>query len=135
MNQDEQTKYMELQMIDQQLKMAQGQLDQLDQQIAEISMIFENLDEMKSVKKDEEILVPLVNGVFIKAKITDPKHMLVNVGAGSLVSKSNDELKALLEKQMTQLTNYKDNLMAMLQNFYNQAEKIEQGLHAPQEIQ
>ncbi len=132
MNQDEQKKYMELQMIDQQLKMVQGQLDQLDQQIAEITMIFEHLDEIKTVKKDEEILVPLVNGVFIKAKIADPKHMLVNVGSGSLVSKSNDELKALLEKQMDQLKNYKDNLMAMLQDFYNQADRIEQGLQATQ---
>lgn len=124
-----QKKYLELQIIDQQLRLIQQQLDQIDQQMLEISTIFESLDEMKLAKDGEDILVPLVNGVFLKAKLTDSNNMLVNVGSGSLVSKTNAELKSLLEKQLAQLTNYKDNMMATLQNLYNEADRIEQSIN------
>jgi prefoldin alpha subunit len=126
---EEQKKFMELQIIDQQTRKIQDELLSIDQQAAEVSAAVESISELENVKEQSEILVPLINGIFVKAEIKETKKMLVNVGQGTLVTKKPDEVKKLLENQINELISYRDNLLVNLQSLLENASRIEDELN------
>ena len=71
--------YMQLQMLDQQIKNAQQQLQTLDQQMMELNNVIMAIDDFKKVEKGANVLVPISAGIFFKAKVEDPKEFTVNV--------------------------------------------------------
>ena len=108
MNEEErglQQRYMELQLLDQQIKQTQQQLGLLEQQIAELAGLEENLDEIEKVKTDSEIFAPLGQGVFIKASIKDNKEVLMNVGPNIHVKKKIPEAIEVIKAQKEELQN------------------------------
>lgn len=105
-----QQKYMELQMMEQQMKMLQQQLQKFEQQIQEIRNVEEALDNIKKAEPGSEMFVPMTGGIFVKAKLEDTKHLLVNVGSNVTVEKTVDETKELLKAQLVEIVKYRDEL-------------------------
>jgi len=104
MKQEAQQKYMELQVIEQQLKQSQNNLEILHQQIIELDTIANSLDEIKNAKKGEEVLVPLGSGVFIKTSLKEDNEILTNVGSDTVITKTNTEAKSFITQQMEFVT-------------------------------
>jgi len=98
-----QQKYAELQMIAAQMKQLQEQLEVLDNQSKDNLKIQANLEELQQVKEDTEIKAPIAPGIFIKAQIKEPGKVLVNVGGNTLVPKTTEDAKKLLETQLTDI--------------------------------
>ena len=73
-------RYLELQVLEQQLKQVNQQLLNLDNQLLELQRIEENLNDLTKTKKNTEMLVALGGGVFSKAELKDNKSVLMNVG-------------------------------------------------------
>lgn len=96
-------KYMELQIIEQQLKQVNQQLLNLDSQLLELQRIEDNLGDITKTKKDTELLVALGGGVFSKAELKDNKTVLVNVGANIVVEKDVPSSKELISNQINQI--------------------------------
>ncbi|MBI5065553.1 prefoldin subunit alpha [Candidatus Woesearchaeota archaeon] len=92
--------YMELQMLDGQIRQLQQQIQILRQQGEEVGAVKNNLTETSKAKKGNTILVPLANGIFAKAKIEDVENLLVNVGAGTVVTKNLEDTKSMLDDQL-----------------------------------
>ncbi len=92
--------YMELQMLDERIRQAQQQIQILRQQGQEVEAIKSNLTETSNTKKGNTILVPLANGIFARAKIEDVDNLLVNVGAGTVVTKNLEDTKRMLDDQL-----------------------------------
>ena len=95
--------YLELQMVNQQIKQNQQQIQAIDEQIIDLHLTLESLNELKNTKKGSEILVPLSSGIFTKADLTDNKELIVNVGAGTAVKKDINDTGKLLEEQLNNL--------------------------------
>jgi len=96
-------KYLELQMVDQQLKQLNQQLVTLDNQLLELQRLEENLEDMSKTKKDTEILVALGGGIFSKAELKDNKKVLMNVGADIIVEKDIPASKKVISDQIDQM--------------------------------
>ncbi len=95
------TNYEEMLRLQQNTQMLERYLQDTEMQSQELEMIHNALEEFKKEKKDKEILVPIVNGIFFKAKITDNSKFLVNIGAeGILTEMSIDKSKDLILKQI-----------------------------------
>src|SRR3989338_2449099 len=82
-----QEKYIELQLLDQQIKQMQKQIQLVEQQVMELSSVKQSLDEIKNIEKGTEVLAPLSSGIFAKAEIKDIDKLLVNVGADVVIEK------------------------------------------------
>ncbi len=128
MDEDVQKKYMQLQMYEQQTSQMQQHIEQMDQQAAELAQVAENLREIKDVKEGTEILVPMAGGVFIRATLQKPEHVLVNVGASSTVQKPIDDAKAMVEDQLGELMAYREKAAEQLMTMVKSAQKTHEEL-------
>ena len=90
-----QEKYIELQMIEQQMKQIQKQAQLVDSQMNELAVAHQALDDIKKTKPGTKILVPISNGIFAKAEIKDNEDLIVNVGANVIVNKDFESTKGL----------------------------------------
>ncbi len=120
-----QEKYMELQILEQQLKQVQKQIQNIDAQIGEALSIQQQMADWKDVKEGNEILVPLFNGIFFKAKVDDPKSFVVNVGADSVATKNHEEASELIEKQVIELNHYRGDFIRQLNHLAQRAQAVE----------
>lgn len=121
-------KYLELQLLQQKMQQVQQQMEELDQQTLQIAGTGESLEEFKDVKEGTEILVPVANGIFARAKVTDTQQLLVNVGASINVQKSVPDVKRLMASQVKELKQLQEDLAKQLQQMADMAEKAQSEL-------
>ncbi len=118
----------QLQEMEKHMNRLSNELESLEQKSSELQMIQEALSDLKDKKEGTELLVPISNGIFIKAKLVDAKQLLVNVGSGTVIPKSNDEAKKMVEKQQAELDSYKANIISQMQAIDERAYELEAGL-------
>jgi len=123
--QELQQKYMQLQMYSQQVKQLQQQIDAVQKQISEVQTILLALDDIAKTEPDTEMLVPLSSGIFVKAEIKDNQKLKVNVGSNTVVEKSVQETKALLDRQIIELNKANEDLNAQNAEVSGKTEKLQ----------
>lgn len=97
-----QQKYVELQMIENQIKQLQQQLVGIDQQVSALKRIDEDLTEFEKIKQDSKMFFSIGPGIFAEGSITN-KDLLLNVGSNISVRKSIPETKVLISTQVKEL--------------------------------
>jgi len=105
-----QEKYMHLQLIAQTLRQVQQQLQLLDEQAAEIEKMTSGLGELMNAKIGVNLLVPVSEGIFAKASLSDHKTLLVNVGSNVVVEKTIEETRNLLQDRNQELKEHREEL-------------------------
>lgn len=123
-----QQKYMELQLLNNQMNQLQKQLQLLEQQAVEVEGVQQNLDEFKTVKPGSEIFVPLSSGIFAKAELKENSELLVNVGANTAVTKNVDDTKKLLSEQVGEIRKVQEELAHEFEKLANRAEQLQDEL-------
>lgn len=83
----------------------QQQLQMLEGQLGELETVKYALTEFDKAKKDDEVLVPLGAGIFIKTSVKEQNKVILNVGASTAVEKSVKEAVELVDKQISELKN------------------------------
>ncbi len=109
-------KYLELQMLNQQIKQLQQQIVNLENQMMELEVLEDNLEELKKVKEGTEILVSMGAGIFAKAQLKDNKKVIVNVGTNTMVKKEVDGAKSLVTDQLDQMRQLISEITEELEN-------------------
>ncbi len=107
--------YKEIDLLQHQIQDLESQLNELSKQEEEVKNSLNALKEIKEHKPDE-ILVPVVNGVFARAKLLDADKFIVSVGSNVLVGKSIDDSIKLFEENVSELSNYRKKM----EQTYNQ---------------
>lgn len=120
-----QKKYMEYQMMEQQVNAAKEQLGKFEQQFQEIENVKNALDDLHKAGEGTDILVPVSSGIFVIGKLTNNKKCKVNVGAGVCVEKSLEDTKKLLDKQVAEIEKYKKQVEEHIKTFAEQLQKSE----------
>lgn len=133
MNKEMQKKYLELQLIDHQIKQIQKQIEMIESQLVELESVSQSLDEMGTVEPGTEILVPISGGVFVKAELKDNKELIVNVGAGTSVTKTIPETLKMIAVQTNEIVKAREELLVQLQIIVSKARKIQEELEKMQE--
>ena len=129
MNQENEAKaqeiYSEFQMLDQNIKHIQKQLESLTQQIIEMTSTTNGLDDLKKAEVGSEVLVPISSGIFAKASLKETNELLVNVGANVVVSKDIDSTKKLIETQIDSMKKMHKDLVMNLEEMTHKAGSLE----------
>lgn len=123
-----QQKYLELQMLDQQMKQMQKQVEAIEQQAAELDEVKQNLDSLANSKPGSSMLVPISSGIFLKAKLEDNKKLAVNVGSNTIVTKDIPEAKSMLEEQATEMRKFQTELVSQFEQMAERAAGLQQEL-------
>ncbi len=97
------TKYMESQILEQQIKQINQQLINLNNQLVELQRISEVLDTLSKTKENSELLVAIGGGMFSKAELKDSNKVLVNVGADVILEKDIPSSKEIVLHQMEEI--------------------------------
>ena len=126
--QELQQKYMEMQMIDQQINQIKKQIELIDNQLQELTITQEALNSISKTKPETEILVPLASGIFIKSQLVDNKEVIVNVGAGTTVKKTIPEAGELIKQQLTEITTFRKELEGTLAQLASKANQLQKAL-------
>jgi prefoldin alpha subunit len=121
----ENNEYQELQVLDYQLRQFQTIIETIEGQLIEASTSRDALIELKNLKGDEEVLFPISNGVFIKGKMSDNKMLRINVGTNIVVEKTLDDSIIMMDKQVTDLQDYKIQLDAQMNDMIRKAEALQ----------
>jgi prefoldin alpha subunit len=120
--------YMELQMLDQQMKQVQKQVEAVEQKAAELDEVQQNLDALAASKPGTEMMVPITNGIFVKAKLEDNRKLAVNVGGNTVVTKDVPATKALLAEQATDMRKFQAELVEQFEKMAERAAQLQSEL-------
>ncbi len=123
-----QQKYLELQIIDQQLKQLQKQIQTIDAQIIELNNTKANIDDLENIKPGSGVLIPVNPGIFFKGVIKNSKEFKVNVGANTVVNKSATETKELINQQINEMSDVREQLLGNMQELILQAQVVQRDL-------
>lgn len=123
-----QKKYMELQMIDHQMKQIQQQTQALEDQAAEMDAVQLALEDFSKSKPGSELLVTVTPGIFAKAKLEKSDNVLLSVGSGVVVQKSIPDAKKVLASQAVEMRKLQDELSAQVDKLSKHAEKVQEEL-------
>jgi prefoldin alpha subunit len=97
-------KYLEFTKLEKRMQEIQNQLEQTNEQYHEIKYIIDSFDEVKTLKKGDDLLVPIFNGIFLKAKLTeDAKDLLINIGENTVVHKTIPDTIKMFEEQAKEI--------------------------------
>ncbi len=121
-----QQKYMQFQMLQQQLEQISQHLELLNQQNAELDISINAVKELGETKVDNELLAPIADGIFLKGELKDNQKLVVNVGSNTTVEKSVPEVVDLLKKQKEDISKKMVEADAMMQEFSQQAMQLYQ---------
>jgi len=103
----------------------QQQLQAVQNQLVEVQTILLALDDIAKTEVGKEMFVPLSSGIFVKAEIKDNKMLKVNVGSNTVVEKSVQDTKALLDRQILDLNKLNDELTSQYAKVVSDAEKLQ----------
>lgn len=123
-----QEKYIEMKIIEEQMKEIQKQAQIVEQQLMELMATNQSIEDFKKTNKGDEILVPISSGIFAKAELKDNKEFLVNVGADTVVKKDIDSTKKLMEKQIEEMRELHAKIHMQMQRVALHASSIEEEL-------
>ncbi len=126
--QEIQRKYVELQLLERQVKHLHAQIQQLEQQIANIDEISDAMHQLAEAKGDTELLVPISAGIFFKGKLVNAKEVLVNVGSNTIVRKSSHDTQTDLQEQVVQMRQLVEDRVTKLQELSAYAQRLQEEL-------
>ncbi|KAJ6453235.1 Prefoldin alpha-like protein [Mycena vitilis] len=77
--------------LDEELDHLTSSFGQLKQAQTKFRACIENVAEIKPANNSEPILVPLTSSLYIPGKLSDPDHVIVDVGTGYSVQKTRQQ--------------------------------------------
>jgi prefoldin alpha subunit len=123
-----QKRFIEYQMLEQQIKQLQQQLEKLEAQTLEVSNVEQCIADMAKSKTGDEVLVPVSGGIFFKATVKESNMFLVNVGGNVVVEKSVDDTRGLILQQGKEIEKYKETVMMQLSKQLSELQDLEKEL-------
>lgn len=93
----------QLNIYEQQAQMLEDRLVLLNQMLEETRRATLALEEIKNMNPDHEVLISLGAGAFLKVKVAEREKAIFQIGAGVVMEKSIDDVKAKLSERQGEL--------------------------------
>jgi len=129
MNKDIQQKYVELQMLNQQIQQVHEQFTFLQQQLNELNTLEMSVTDLKDIKKGSEIFSSLGSGIFVNSKLENNQKVVVNIGSGVLIEKNIEDGVNLIKSQITNVNSSLEAVRNQLSKAAMYSEKLTQELN------
>ena len=117
-------KFMEFQTLQKHIEHLNEQVEMMNQQGIELQISKSAIEEAGKAKAGTELLAPIANGIFIKAKLENNERFIVNVGSDVTVEKTGKEVVKLLDEQETKIVKKIAEANELLQNLQMKAMAI-----------
>lgn len=124
-----QTKIIQLEYLNQQIKAMQIHLADVEKAIDELSVLKVGLTNMKDAQEGNEILVPLGASSYAKASLADASKVLVSIGAGVFVDKSVKDAAPIVENQVEELRKQEEMVIQNISILSQEADKVAEDLN------
>ncbi len=128
-------KYVELSTLDSNLKQMQQQLEYFDQQFGEILTISADLEELRSCRPGSGLLVPVHQGIFLRATLENTDELLVNVGNNVAVPKKLDDAISMVAGQLGDMQEMREKIAKEMERLMSKAEQLQKEALGTQEAQ
>ncbi len=103
----------------------ESHIQELDQKTVQLRDMITAVQESTSIKAGDELLVPLASGIFMPATAKPVEHFVLHVGADAAVKKTPKETEDILEGQLTELAQFRSQLIEQYQELLNEVERVE----------
>jgi len=123
-----QRKYMELQLMDSQIKQLQKQIQLADSQLEELESVSASLDDFGGISTGTEIIVPFAQGIYAKAELKNNEELIVNVGANVFAKKKIPETKKAVNSQLDDMRNLRGRMIADIKEMVTKAGSLQEEL-------
>ncbi len=121
-------KYVELQLIAEQIKQLKQQAQMLEEQSIELTMTMQGLEDLEKTTQDKEILVPISTGIFTKAQLKAGQDLIVNVGGNILVKKDVKTTIEMTKDRIKTVEQYQQDTLQNLQILTTRANELDEEL-------
>lgn len=109
--QDLQEKYIEMQILKQQISTFVEQKQAIDEKENEMNTTVEALKKLSSVKSGEEMWSSIGSGTFLRSDIKDTEKVLVAIGAGVVTKETVPRAIEVLESRLADLENLSNEIV------------------------
>ncbi len=120
-----QTKYVQLQLMKQQISAFMEEKNLIDEKISELAVAVDALNRLDDVKKGEEMWSSLGGSVFVRSDVKDVEQVLIGIGAGVVLKKQRNDAIAALQSRLDELTTLDRNIVAEINKLSEHMESIE----------
>jgi prefoldin alpha subunit len=111
----------ELRLLEQTAEAIQSRINMVNAVLTDLNYANMTLDSLDKEKENAEILVPIGGSSYIKAKLDNPDKLIVGMGAGVSIEKTQAEAKEIVKKRLEDLSKTQ---MALQQQFAQVVDKI-----------
>ena len=125
MEKDMQRKYLQMQLLKQQLNALLEEKAFLDEKLSELMMSLDASKKLDRVKKSQTMWSPLGSGSFVQSEVKDTENIMISVGAGVLLKKKRIEAIEILKGRVEELRTINQNLVTEINRYNEQINKIE----------
>ena len=123
--QEIQRKYMQLQLLKQQLTALLEEKNIIDEKVSELLTTSNALNELGKIKEKEEIWSPLGSGAFVRSDIKDKEKVLVSIGSDIAIKETRTNALEILQERLKEIIEVDKELSAEIEKFNTQIMKLE----------
>ncbi len=119
-----QTKLIQLEYLNQQIRGMQMHLNEVTKAVDELSILKVGLKNLKTSKKGDDLLIPLGASSYVKANLNESGKVIVSVGAGVFVEKPINEAVPIVSKQIEELKKQEETVFQNITMLSQESEKL-----------
>jgi len=127
-----QQKFLELQMLEQQIKEVKQHQQILTHKLQELTKLEESITDLEEVKDKKQLFAQIGPSVFLKTELKDNKHVFMDIGSNIVLEKSLPEAKKLIATQLKEINDNMKLIEHHLVNASKQTQNLQQELQALQ---
>jgi prefoldin alpha subunit len=109
----------------QQAEIFSRQLEMIEQKRIESLAAIETMKNLAG-DRDSPVLLPLGGGTMVRAKVTDPEKILVNIGSDVVIQRTNGEAITFLQEKISEMEAMEKRVAATIEQFRGQMAEIAQ---------
>jgi len=110
--------------LEEQIERLQSQLQLIETSIFNLESTNVTIENIKTVKEGEDILIPIGNTSFLKGKVTDTKGLIINLGADIFADVTIEKAKENIDSRIDDLRKAQQSVGSRLQQFINQMNEL-----------
>jgi prefoldin alpha subunit len=109
----------------QQAEIFSRQLEMIEQKRIESLAAIETMKNLVG-DRDSPVLLPIGGGTMVRAKVSDPEKVLVNIGSDVVIQRTNGEAITFLQEKITEMEAMEKKVAATIGQLRNQMDEIAQ---------
>jgi prefoldin alpha subunit len=116
---------LQLNMFGSKLQEIEQQLQIIDKHITELQLTTLALKELETTEQNTEMLAPIGQNIFVKAKIQETQKVMVDLGSKIFAEKSLEEAQGILNEKIDEFSTIKEKISEEAQKILNTINQIE----------